>query len=153
MPDDKVEARIVGTASDFYRMEAFQPDIFPVLAAINYETRSTSNILLRARLGSVIWFNSGNILGSSDTDVIFDYSLQTGYEGQKLNALVGFAGRYIATLPGQPFAERNLHQFGATITVPVGKTLLGIHFKLPLDDSTGDIFDYVVGFNFGINFN
>jgi hypothetical protein len=153
MPEDKDVAGFVGAASDIFRMEAFQPDIFPVLAAINYKTRSVSNILLRAHLGSVFFFNSGNILGNSDTDVIFNYSLQTGYAGQKLYALVGFAGRYVGTSPGYVHAERNFHLFGATITVPVGKTLLGIHFKIPLDDSAGDIFDNVVGFNFGINFN
>ncbi len=85
--------------------------------------------------------------------MIFDYCLQTGYTGKKLNTLIGLSGVYFASLPGFPIAYRYIHQFGATFTVPVGNMLPGFHFKLPVNNTAGEVFDYVVGFNFAFNFN
>ncbi len=149
---DKNVASLVGIASDINRMEAFTPKIFPVLLAVNYEGQSAKNILFRARLGTSIWFNSGNVSGSSSVDAVFDYMVQAGYAGQKLRVLIGITGRYLATLPGTDYSERHIKQFGTTITVPFGNIQLGAHFKLPVNENAGRMMDFVAGLNFGYNF-
>lgn len=150
---DNHVASVAGWASDINRMEAFTPEIVPILAAINYKTESANNILFRARLGVSFWFNSGNVFGSNNQETIFDYTVQTGYAGQKLRALVGITGRYLGTSPDGYFEKRSMNQLGATVTVPLGNSRLGAHLKLPLNETAGKLIDYVVGLNFSYNFN
>ncbi len=152
IPKDNDVASAVGEASDINRMEAFKAEIFPVLLAMNYKTISENKILFRARLGTSIWFNSGNYFGNSSEDAIFDYAVQTGYAGEKVHALVCFTGRYLATAPETNNANRKIHQFGTTITVPLGNIQIGAHAKLPMNEKTARIMDFVAGLNISYKF-
>ena len=151
-PDGKTISTITGIYSSLDRIEAFSSDIFPVSAAANYKTISKSKILLRARSGINLWFNSIEIGAHREPAVSVDYTLQTGYAGEALNIIVGLTGRIDASSHTELREKQHLLQYGAAITVPFGRFRPGLNFKIPGNRTTERLTDYVVGLNFGINF-
>ncbi len=152
VPDEKGVASISGIYSDFDRSGAFYPHIVPVYAAMNYEKISKSKILLRARTGVTLWFNSKEVGAYREPSVFLNYALQTGYYDPRVTIIVGLTGSFDAN--SNPKYEEKAHilEFGTTVTVPFGNFRPGINFRVPGNKIAQEFIDYVFGLNLAYSF-
>lgn len=151
-PKDPTTATLVGARADINRFEAFVKDIVPVVVAVDYNTVSESDILLKARAGGSFWFNTDTDAGfDSDPEVSVDYTLQTGYISKYVHAVIGLTGRYDVS-SGPKYPEKyNYIQYGLVLTFPYKSIRPGLSFKVPGSDAE-DLFNYVIGLNFTYDF-
>jgi hypothetical protein len=148
VPDDNALAQIAGIYSDFDRSEAFMKDVFPIYGAVNFNTVSENKILFSARGGLNVWFNSDTINFESDPSVIVDYNVQTGYIDKQIEVILSAVGRYDVSSGPRYTEKRTLIQYGMSIIVPVNNIRPAISFRVPGNDRTGDIINYVIGLDF-----
>ena len=93
-PEDMVQATTIGTLSDVDRVEAFLPQIVPFTASVKYRTVSDSKILLNARVGADLWFNTKKINIQQQPLLTALYTLQTGYLNKYVHFIFGLSGKY-----------------------------------------------------------
>lgn len=152
-PDTFAEASLAGILSDIDRSEAFIKDIVPVYAAVNYKTVSESNILLKARAGIDVWFNTKKAGFENQPELKADYTLQVGYLHQYVNFLFGLSGRYdMVSGPKLPKKE-NIIQYGLLVTFPYKNIRPAFSIKVPGSDNLGKVLNYVLGLNFTYGFD
>ncbi len=139
------EAAFVGSFADLDRWEAFYEDLVPVTGMVNYHYRAPSGVVARLRGGPSFWFfpNGG------ETEVLFSYSAQVGYEARTVGLLGGLTGRTLATTDGD-LGERSFHHFGTSAHFGAGPVRPGVHFRVPLDSEVNDVVDWVFGVNVSV---
>ena len=147
VPDEKGVASISGIYSDFDRAGAFYPHIVPVYAAMNYEKITKSKILLRARTGVTLWFNSKEVGAYREPTVFLNYALQTGYYDPRVTIIAGLTGSFDANSNPKFPEKAHILEFGTTVTVPFGNFRPGINFRVPGNNITQEFIDYVFGLN------
>ena len=104
-------------------------------------------MLAQPRLGSTLFVPTE---GGGDPELLADYSLQLGYEGERFGFLGGLTGRTWLTTGGYgTFAERTTDQLAVAASVQLGNVRPGVHFRVPLDDGLSEIVNFVVGINVG----
>lgn len=141
----------VGWFADFIdRGEAFLPDILSVIVAQNYHHRAPSGFTMRLRGGPSFWIYTGAEDTDEDVELFLLYSAQAGYESHNVSLMGGLSGRMIVTESGLNIGERTLHQFGASVSVDLGRVRPGVQFRLPVDEDFSDILDSVFGVNLAI---
>jgi hypothetical protein len=134
------------------RGEAFAYKIVPVFAAVNYETVSESNILLRGRTGVNIWFNSNAAGLETQPLLTVDFTLQAGYLHRYVHVIAGISGRY-DTDTGPRFPDKEtLLQYGLSLTIPLKNWRPGFVIKVPGNAFTGQLINYVIGLNLSYSF-
>ncbi len=152
-PYDQGLAELAGSLSDLDRTEAFIAHIFPVYGAVNYQTISDNKILFAAGAGLNLWFSIDDTLNfQSDPSVRFDYLLQTGYMAKNLNVILSAVGRKFLSSNARFNEKPSVMQYGLSIVVPYKKIRPALSFRLPGNDFTDNLFNYVVGLNFGYVF-
>lgn len=136
----------VGILSDLDRMEAYVEDVLSVGGRIGVQQRMESGLVLRARGGPTLWYDTGATGADFDevTELIVDYSAQAGYEAERFSLLGGLTGRTFVTGDGT-FAERSLHQLGMSGIVTVGGVQPGITLRVPIGENASDAVQYVLG--------
>lgn len=143
---DNIPATLLGVRSDIDRSEAFLYDIVPVYAAVNYESVSDSRILLKARFGADIWFNTKSVGFDTQPALFAEYTLQTGYLNKYVHFIVGLSGRYDVN-SGPKFPQKeNFLQYGLLVTFPLKNVHPGFIVKFP-GGETNDFLNYVLGLN------
>ena len=153
VPDKKGVASISGIYSDFDRAGAFYPHIVPVSGAVNFEKITKWKLLLRARTGVTLWFNSKKVGAFRSPTLFVNYMLQTGYYHPRVTFIVGLAG--VLDANSNPKYPEKVHilQYGATITVPFGNFRPGINFRIPGNKTSREFIDYAFGLNLTYVFN
>jgi len=152
-PENKTTATLAGIYSDFDRGEAFAPKIVPFFTAVNYETISESNLLLRLRAGTNLWFNSKEYGLEPDPHFSIDYSLQGGYLHKHVHVIAGLSARYfLDSNPQNPDKATEL-QYGLSLSFPFRNFRPGLVVKIPGSSLTGDLINYVIGFNLTYSFD
>ena len=147
-PDDKVTAVRTGLLSDFDRAEAFFNNIIPFYGSINFESLSDSKLYLKARGGLNLWFNTDSLTFDNDPFVVVDYTLQAGYIDKAFEFLFTADGRYdLSSGPKLPQKD-NVLVYGVSVTVPYKKFRPGISFRVPGNELSGNLINYVIGLNF-----
>lgn len=148
---DPVAGTVVGVRADIDRSEAFIRKIVPVYAAINFRTVTENNILIKARVGGNLWFNTKVLGFYNQPEFSADYTLQTGYMDKYVNVIVGLTGRY-AVDSGPEYPDKyNFVQYGLLITVPYKNIRPGFNIRVPGEDAD-NLFNYVFGLNFTYGF-
>jgi hypothetical protein len=148
VPDDNAVAKIAGIYSDFDRSEAFMHDIFPIYGAVNFNTVSENKILFAARGGVNVLFNSDTINFESDPSLIVDYNFQTGYIDKQIEVILSAVGRYDVSSGTLYPEKRSLIQYGLSVIVPVNNIRPAISLRVPGNDRSGDVINYVIGLDF-----
>ena len=149
-PEDVVQASVVGSRADLDRVEAFIYDLVPINAAIYFETVSESGILFKARAAGNLWFNvnTDNTFLNGRTQFAAAYTLQTGYIHKYVNVIFGLSGRYHLE-SGPKLPEKPVFlQYGLLVTVPYKNIRPGFSIKVPGNERTGKLFNYVLGLDF-----
>ena len=154
-PKDHIHAALVGVRSDIDRLEAFVYDLVPVNMAVSFETVNESNILFKARLGGNLWFieNPDRTLIDNKTQFGVEYTLQTGYIHKHVNLIFGLSGRYHLESGPKVQDKPTVLQYGLLVTVPYKNIRPGISIKVPGNDRTGELFNYILGLNFTYTFD
>lgn len=151
-PDNNFVAKLAGNISDLDRKEAFFSKVFPVYGAVNYQTVSDNKILFAARGGLNLWFNDDTTAFSSDPEVSTDYTLQTGYIDQRINVILSAVGRYAISSNAAVPTKRNFLEYGLSVVVPIKRFRPAISFRVPGNELTGYLLNYVVGLNLEYSF-
>ena len=151
-PYDQGLAEFAGSVSDLDRSEAFLAHVFPIYGAVNYETVSENKILFTARAGLDLWFNNDSLRIQSDPSVRFSYQLQTGYMDKNLNVILSAVGRKDLSSNDEVKDKINIIQYGLSIVVPYKKIRPALSFRFPGNSKTDNVFNFVVGLNFGYVF-
>lgn len=149
IPEDKFLVSLVGSGSDFGRFEAFRHDLFLILGKVDFQQKNASNVFTRIRFGPTIWLQTGDDF-DDDTEIWFDVSIQTGYQGTRVNVMGGLTGRMLVSEEDLNFGERTFYEFGATTSFNLGKTRPGIHLRAPIDENLDSLVDFVVGLNLAV---
>lgn len=151
-PYDQGLAEFAGSVSDLDRSEAFLAHVFPVYGAVNYETVSENKILFTAKAGLDFWFNNDSLRIQSDPSVRFNYVVQTGYMDKNLNVILSAVGRKDLSSSAVVQDKLNIFQYGLSIVVPYKKIRPALSFRFPGNRTTDNVFNFVVGLNFGYVF-
>lgn len=148
--EDKFVAATVGLVTDFDRVEAFLHDIVTISGKINYRSTGESNLVAVLGVGPTVWLNTKDLADES-MELWLDYGGKIGYKTDSFTVMGGISGRFNPTEKDLAFGERSFHQGGITVSVPFGRTLLGAHLRVPIDD-LGDTIDFILGVNFAFLF-
>lgn len=152
-PDDEEEngaASVTGFLADFVdRAEAFAPNAWPLIGALNYRYISTEGYFIRPRIAGSLWITSDS--ERQDTEFFLLYSLQAGLENETVGLMIGFSGRWILTAEDAGFGEETFHQIAFAGNIALGVTRPGILIKVPLDEDFRDFMDFIIGLNVAIN--
>ncbi len=151
-PYDQGLAAYAGAVSDLSRNEAFISHIFPLYGAVNFETIGDNKILFTAKAGLKLWFNNDTLNFQSDPSVRFVYQVQTGYIDKNLNVILSVVGNKYLSTNERVTDKPNVIQYGLSIVVPYKKIRPALSFRLPGNDLADNLFNYVVGLNFGYVF-
>lgn len=149
-PKDRIYAALTGIRSDLDRIEAFIYNLVPVTMAINFETLSETSILFKARLAGNLWFieDPERTLVDEKTQFGVGYTVQTGYIHKHVNVIFGLSGRYHLESGPRLQNKPTALQYGLMVTVPYKNIRPGLSIKVPGNDRTGKLFNYILGFNF-----
>lgn len=112
---------------------------------------SESNILLNARVGGDLWFNTKQLGIYTQPLLSVLYTLQTGYIHKNVHFILGLSGNYeIDTGPNTP-DKYNYIEYGLLVTFLFKNIRPAFSLKVPGED-LGKFINYVVGFNFTYGF-
>lgn len=153
--DDKEDAMLVGTFSDFERTEAFVPDVLSISGALTYEKKHGSNVFLHLRGGPSFWFLNTED-ATDDSEVWLDYRAQVGYQNDTIRILGGVLGSFWLTHNDELGLERTVYQLGFSANVSKGKVRPGVQVRVPLntnDHSFLEDLDFVIGLNLSMDVN
>lgn len=146
-PDNNFVAKRAGRISDLDRNEAFLSNVFPVYGAVNYQTVSDNKILFAGKGGLNVWFHN-DTTAFSDPEVSTDYTLQTGYIDQRINVILSAVGRYTISSNAAYPDKRNFLEYGLSVAVPIKRFRPAVIFRVPGNERTGYLMNFVVGLNF-----
>ena len=146
-PDTLTEASLVGIYSDADRSEAFIREIVPVYAAVNYKSISESNIILKARVGTDVWFNTKVAGFENQPQLKGVYSLQIGYQHKYVNFLFGLSGEYFMESGPRFQDKQNIVQYGLLTTFKAKNFRPALSIKVPGNNDLGKVLNYVIGLN------
>jgi len=146
-PNDKPLAFSVGLFSDFHRLESFLTDYLILPIIFNTYKRNETNFFYRFRVGADIWINTGD---NDESELLFDYGGQIGFETTKYNVKLGITGLAILTESDLDFSERTTHLLGLSANINLGKVIPGISLKVPIDDDLNDVIDATIGLGMAI---
>ena len=88
-----------------------------------------------------------------ETELLFDYSGQVGYEGSQFGVIGGITGRMVVTEDGLSFGERTFHQLTISAMVDLGTIIPGIQLRFPLDDERRRAVNNVFGLSLVFEIN
>ena len=133
------EAAAAGAMSDYTeRIEAFLPNLMPLLLGANYHLRSEGGFGLRLRGAPVFWLWTGDS-SSAENEIYLLYSAQAWYENRTVGIGGGLTGRYLVTSEGAEFDETSLHQLAFFANFSFGSFIPGFQARYPLDDDLRNI--------------
>ena len=147
--EEKSSALFLGYFTDFDRLEAYVPDLLSISLKNSFIKKNSANYLLKAMAGISFWIPRGE--NPQDNEVLLDYGIHTGYDGNKVQLLGGITGRLIVTVEDADIGERTLHNFGASARYKFKKAQPGLMLRVPLDEDFGDFINLIMGFNLTIN--
>lgn len=150
--ENKGLAERTGVFSDFDRSEAFISHLFPIYGGVNYETINENKILFNARAGINLWFNDDSLNRQSNPSVRIDYQLQGGYMDKNLNVILTAVGRKFLSSNSVIKTKGYVLQYGLSIVVPYKKIRPALSFRIPGNDLSEAVLNYVIGLNFGYVF-
>lgn len=143
-------AMFSGVLSDYYRAEAFLPEMFSLSLKNNYLKITDSNFMLKLMGGLSFWLPTNN--DARDPEVIMDYSGHVGFDDPKVQIMGGIGGRLILTEDELDFKERTLHQFAIFARYKAKNVQPGLLIKMPLDEELSNFINFVFGVNLLMNF-
>ncbi len=149
-------ATVFGQLTEADRMEAFNPDITNLLAAINLQNIFAKEFFFRLRGAGSLWLSTGEGGGAlltrgEDTELFFLFSGQTGYDGKRVFLGAGVTGRLVVTEKGN-FGRRTFLQLSANARLKLGRFRPGLLFRVPIEDDLQEVLDFVIGPNLSYNF-
>ncbi len=133
-----------GLFADFDRFEAYAENTFSMRGTMSYFPSRSGDWVLLTRLGTSVLYNTSPPQGDAKADLYANYALFTWYISARVQAGLGFSGRFLITDPGS-ISERTVHQLGASFQADLSSVIPGLHVRLPLDDDLTEIIDVVVG--------
>jgi hypothetical protein len=150
-PDDEAAASQYGLLGDYYRYEAYWPEMADITALVGVHDSLGPGITYRSGVGvSVPQSVETAIFGLSDNpSVRYFGQLWLCYPTAEIG--VGVIGR--ASIRNEPLVDnkRTVHELGAVGRLVGSRFRPGIYFRLPLSElNTTPSLEYVVGVNFAI---
>ena len=142
--DEHLFSSEIGGYMDFDRFESFLPNVWTFTAMANVQLKGTTGLLLRLRAGPTFFLPTES---GPDPELFGDYSIQAGYQFNRVSLLGGLTGRGWFTETG--LANRFIDQFGFAASYAAGDFIPGVHFRVPLDDNLSNYVDFIFGINVG----
>ncbi|MCI0330807.1 MAG: hypothetical protein L0196_07635 [candidate division Zixibacteria bacterium] len=142
--DEHSFSSLIGTYTDFDRFEAFVPKVVVLTAMAKIQYKGPTGLLLRLRVGPAFFIP---IERAPEHELFGDYSLQAGYQFDRVTLLGGFSGRGL--LSESNVGNRFVDQFGLAAGYRAGNFIPGVHLRFPLDVELNDFVDFVFGVNVG----
>lgn len=142
-----IEQQAVNAAavSNFDDFEAFVPNLLTIRGTMEYRTVSASHILFGVKGGPSLQTNTSGD-PSVDSEILLDYGVRTGYEGDRAQLAVALTGRYLitaprspatcpatGTCPGKSFAGRTDHHISGSFELRPGSVRPRVTLRFPLD--------------------
>ncbi len=143
--DSEIDAAVSGMLADIDQMEAFIHNYLLINLGFSFDMKNSEGVFARLTAAPNYWIYIGKSKYVDFAELILHYGAIVGFENQDIRLQGGISGLTIFS-EGDAFTdETSMHQFGLEMSYRVGKFWPGIHFRLPLDDDTKDVIDFVWG--------
>jgi hypothetical protein len=140
-------ARLFGLFADLNRWEAWVENMVPFYLQVHYQAVNPEGMGVRVGGGPVAWVATEE---GEDTEILATYVLQAVYRGQRFEAAGGIDGRVILTEDELLGDDRFQHEFVLSASPVLGRTRLGMQFRIPVGGSLGDFVDYTFGLHLAV---
>ena len=140
-----------GFLTENYKIGAFFPNAFSVIANVHYRHQYTSGFGFRIDGGTEVL-----VPEDADGELFIKYGGQLFYTADRLTIGTGLIGRLLATDENLSFSERSINSLGVNGSYRLDSINLGAYVELPLNDDTSifslgeNALNAIIGLNIGI---
>ena len=146
MAEQSNTAAIAGIIADFYRLEAYTPNIFQLRGALNLKPELGGGFSIRLHCGPSFDFSTRDGGGS---ETFLDYAVVLGLETESVGAGVGLIGR---TSTVSNAVNSNVDQLEGILRIHIDRIHPALQLRTPLDDVLNNLYDLEFGINLAVQF-